>query len=46
VAFTKSEQFMHSMKFVGDTELRIGNVDKVRTPENERKGRIEQFSVD
>ena len=46
VAFMKGEHFMHSMRFVGDTELEIGNVDKVRTPENERKGRVEKFVVE
>ena len=45
VFFMKGEHLMHSMRFIGDTEITIGNVDKFRTPANERKGRMEEFIV-
>lgn len=45
IYFMVNEHQMHSMKFIGDTELTIGNVDKFRTPADERRGRLDTFTM-
>lgn len=37
---------MHSMDFIGDTILHIGNVDKFRMNDEDRKGRTESIEIE
>ena len=36
---------LHSMKFVGDTELYVGNIDKFKTPVDQRKFKTEILEI-
>jgi len=43
VAFQKDEKLVHSVRFIGDSVLEIGQVDT--TYENRRKARIETYII-